>query len=75
MAAFRDIEADIFLFGSQVDGSAGHFSDYDVGYDAAVPVPAPVLAAFHQELEDLPIPGRVDLVNFRGVSEDFARHA
>lgn len=75
LAAFRDIEADIFLFGSQVDGSAGFFSDYDVGYDAAVPVPAAVLASLRQELEDLPIPGRVDLVNFRSAAADFAKHA
>ncbi|KKM12984.1 hypothetical protein SY88_00790 [Clostridiales bacterium PH28_bin88] len=75
LEVFKDVDADVFLFGSQVDGAAGPFSDYDVGYDADEPVQGPILAALKHELEELPIPGKVDLVNFRGVAGEFAQHA
>jgi predicted nucleotidyltransferase len=75
LKAFKDIDADIFLFGSQVAGSADLFSDYDVGYDAAEPVAGSLLAALKYELEELPIPGKVDLVNFGGIAEEFAQQA
>lgn len=75
LEAFKDIDAEVFLFGSQVTGAAGPFSDYDVGYDADEPIPGVVLGALKQALEELPIPGRVDLVDFRGVAGEFARHA
>lgn len=75
LAAFEGIEADIFLFGSQVDGSARRGSDYDVGYYAVQPVPSAVLGYLAEELEELPIPARVDLVDFSRVREEFASEA
>ncbi|KKM11032.1 hypothetical protein SY88_10590 [Clostridiales bacterium PH28_bin88] len=75
LEAFKDIDVDLFLFGSQVDGAAGPFSDYDVGYDADEAVPGMLLATLKQELEELPIPGKVDLVDFRGAAGEFTQHA
>jgi len=75
LEAFNDIDADVFLFGSQAEGTAGPFSDYDIGYDADEPIPGALLAALKDELEELPIPGKIDLVNFRKVAEEFAQHA
>lgn len=75
LEAFKNIDADVFLFGSQVSGTAGPYSDYDVGYDADEPVQGTILAALKHELEELPIPGKVDLVNFRGVAGEFAQNA
>jgi hypothetical protein len=51
------------------------FSDYGIGYDANEPVAGSLLAALKYELEELPIPGKVDLVNFCGIAEEFAQHA
>lgn len=75
LEAFKNIDADVFLFGSQVSGAAVPYSDYDVGYNTDMPVQGSILATLKHELEELPIPGKVDLVNFRRVSKEFAQNA
>ena len=62
MKVFSNIDADIFLFGSQVKGDVTIASDYDVGFYAGKTVSGSTLALLKGELEELPIPGRVDLV-------------
>ncbi|MHB1421569.1 MAG: nucleotidyltransferase family protein, partial [Bacillota bacterium] len=56
-------------------GTAGPCSDYDVGYDADKPVEGTLLADLKHELEELPIPAKVDLVNFCGATEEFVHQA
>ncbi|MHB1127270.1 MAG: nucleotidyltransferase domain-containing protein [Bacillota bacterium] len=75
LGAFNNIDADVFLFGSQVDGTAGPCSDHDVGYDADEPVAGTLLADLKHELEELPIPAKVDLVNFGGAQKEFVHQA
>ncbi|MGI9863015.1 nucleotidyltransferase domain-containing protein [Moorella naiadis] len=38
LEAFKNIDADVFLFGSQVSGTAGPYSDYDIGVLAKIKV-------------------------------------
>ena len=71
LAAFINIDADIFLFGSQVTGKAHAKSDYDVGYYAEEKVPIHIIVDLKEKLEDMPIPASVDLVDFAATSEDF----
>ena len=71
LAAFIDIDADIFLFGSQVTGRAHARSDYDIGYYAEEKVPIDIIVSLKEKLEDMPIPASVDLVDFSTMYEDF----
>ena len=71
LEAFANIDADIFLFGSQVTGKAHAKSDYDVGYYAEEKVPIHIIVDLKEKLEDMPIPASVDLVDFAATSEDF----
>jgi predicted nucleotidyltransferase len=73
LEAFADCEADIFLFGSRASGECRERSDYDVGYWADCPLSACRLARLREQLEELPIPARIELVDFQNVPEEFAR--
>ncbi|WP_366921536.1 nucleotidyltransferase domain-containing protein [Metallumcola ferriviriculae] len=75
MKIFSNIDADIFLFGSQVKGDVTIGSDYDVGFYAGKPISGSTLTLLKGELEELPIPGRVDLVDFNSVDQGFTKHA
>jgi len=72
---FQETDADIFLFGSQAKGEAGKYSDYDIGYDADEKISSSGLVLLKEKLEELPIPGQVDLLNFKEVPEKFAEIA
>ena len=72
---FQDVDADVFLFGSQATGQVGKYSDYDIGYDTDVDIHGKALSDLQENLEELPIPGYVDLVDFRKVPEPFANIA
>ena len=61
LEAFKNIDADVFLFGSQVSGAADPYSDYDVGYNTDMPVQGSILATLKHELEELPIPGKQNM--------------
>lgn len=69
--ALSPYDADVFLFGSRTKGDASSVSDYDVGYWADPPVPGARIATLREELESLPIPAKVDLVDFRHVPVEF----
>ena len=71
LAAFINIDADIFLFGSQVKGRAHAKSDYDVGYYAEEKIPIDIIVDLKEKLEDMPISANVDLVDFTTISGDF----
>ena len=75
LAFFQEMDADIFLFGSQARGEAGKYSDYDIGYDADGKISSSGLSLLKENLEELPIPGQVDLLNFKEVPETFAEIA
>ena len=71
LEAFSDCDADIFLFGSRATRKVRKRSDYDVGYSADHSPRPSRLAQLKEELEDLPIPSHVDLVNFQAVPDEF----
>lgn len=71
--AFSDRHADLFLFGSRASGESWAHSDYDVGYWTDQPLTASQLSLLQEELEELPIPANVELVDFRRVPEEFKR--
>lgn len=75
LEAFDGVDADVFLFGSQAQGTAGERSDYDIGYWSAEKIPPGVLASLAEQLEEWPIPSRVDLVDFSLTSDSFAKIA
>ena len=75
LEAFDGVDADLFLFGSQAQGTAGERSDYDIGYWAAEKIPPAVLASLAEQLEEWPIPSRVDLVDFSLAPDSFVKIA
>lgn len=64
-----------FIFGSRADGTAGKWSDIDIGVIGDKGVPAGLLVEIEEELENSDIPYRVDVVDFSDVSEKFRRIA
>ncbi len=73
LKAFESCDADLFLFGSRASGEASDRSDYDIGYFAdSLPRPS-ILACLKEDLEELPIPAHVELVNFKDLPEEFIR--
>ena len=72
---FQDLDADVFLFGSQATGRIGKYSDYDIGYDADKKISSMALSDLRERLEELPIPGQVDLVDFKRTPDEFTEIA
>jgi predicted nucleotidyltransferase len=68
-------EVKIFLFGSRAAGQHTIRSDIDIGLESAVKIPLATLAQIREELEQLPILPKIDLVDFKRVSPEFARQA
>ena len=75
LEAFDGVDADLFLFGSQAQGTASERSDYDIGFWAAERIPPGILASLAEQLEEWPIPSRVDLVDFSLVPDSFVKIA
>lgn len=73
LKTFDACDADLFLFGSRASEEASDRSDYDVGYFSDSPPKASVLAQLKEDLEELPIPAHVELVDFRDLPEEFIR--
>lgn len=70
-AALADTSADVWLFGSCARGDAGHLSDIDVAVEAAMPLPAGLLARLREALEESTIPYRVEIVDLRDTDDRF----
>lgn len=65
----------IFLFGSRATGKASRWSDYDVGVLGQEKIPLATLAQIEEELENSSLPYRVEVVDFKRVTDRFARVA
>ena len=65
----------VFIFGSHVDGAATERSDIDVGIKAPEKIPVVAKLEIQDELADLSILQKIDLVDFSDVSEGFQRVA
>lgn len=64
-------EYKIFFFGSRVSGAASERSDIDIGIEGPLPVPPEVKSDIEDEIEDLSILYKTEIVDFRRVSPKF----
>ncbi|MDO8464596.1 MAG: nucleotidyltransferase domain-containing protein [Gallionella sp.] len=65
----------LFYFGSRVTNKGDDHSDIDVGVEGPAPVPAAILDGIKEDLVNLPVVYKIDLVDFASVSEDFKKVA
>lgn len=72
---FSDRHFRVFYFGSRVRNQATVCSDYDIGVEVDKKIPLEVLAQIEEDIEELPILQKIDIVDFGRVSKDFARMA
>lgn len=68
-------EFDVFFFGSRVSGTSDERSDIDIGIKGEKPVPADKFFRIKEELEQLPVLYKIELVDFYYVSTDFSQLA
>ena len=61
----------VFFFGSRVTGKGDEHSDIDIGIEGSKPVSFKIMAQIQEEVSDLPILYRIDIVDFKNVDKDF----
>lgn len=61
----------IFFFGSRVEGRGDEHSDIDVGIEGTEEIPVGIKAEIEEEIENLPILYKIDIVDFKNVSDKF----
>ncbi|MDR3643032.1 MAG: nucleotidyltransferase domain-containing protein [Candidatus Doudnabacteria bacterium] len=61
----------VFFFGSRVNGKSVKNSDIDVGIEGRKPLPAGVLSDIRDEISELPVLYKIDIVDFANVNEKF----
>jgi predicted nucleotidyltransferase len=64
----------VFFFGSRVTGRCDERSDIDIGLEGPE-IPSHIKIQIEEELENLPILYKIDLVDFRKASEEFKKVA
>ncbi|MFN7170975.1 MAG: nucleotidyltransferase domain-containing protein, partial [Candidatus Omnitrophota bacterium] len=73
---YLDLNAyQIFFFGSRVKGDNFPCSDIDIGIEGTEEIPPEAKFKIEEELENLPILYKIEVVDFKHVSEDFRREA
>ena len=65
----------IFVFGSRVSGKGDERSDIDIGIKGPQEIPLASMAKIREEVEELPILYKIDVVDFANVSEQFKKIA
>ena len=65
----------IFIFGSRTSDHHGRFSDLDLGISGEKSISGKQMVLLKEALENSPIPYKIDVVDFRGVSEEFRQVA
>lgn len=65
----------IFFFGSRVVGGGNERSDIDIGVEGPEEIPLSVMSKIKEEAEKLPILYKIDIVDFKNVSNDFYKIA
>ena len=61
----------VFFFGSRVNGKSVENSDIDVGIEGANPLPPGVLSDIRDEIQELPILYKIEVVDFANVNKKF----
>ena len=62
---------EIFFFGSRVADTGSDRSDIDVGIRGPAPVLPTTLSVLREEIENLPLLYKIEIVDFAQVSDDF----
>ncbi|MBI4971661.1 MAG: nucleotidyltransferase domain-containing protein [Candidatus Omnitrophica bacterium] len=65
----------VFLFGSRATKNFRPNSDYDIGLYQNGKIPFSVIAQIKDELENLPIPVDIDIIDFSTTTSEFNRVA
>lgn len=65
----------IFFFGSRVRGDNWIRSDIDLGIEGKRPLPLKIKSAIEEEIENLPVLYKIDLVDFKSASPAFIKNA
>ncbi len=73
LSHLRDIDCQVFLYGSRACGKAGWGSDIDIGILGAQPLEKKLLADIRHSLEESVVPYHVDLTDFAVVKDDTFR--
>lgn len=68
-------EYEIFIFGSQANGQAERFSDYDIGISGKGHLSLKKLSLIREAFEESDLPFNVDIVDFSQVSSRFRKQA
>lgn len=61
----------VFFFGSRITGKADERSDIDIGIDGAESVPPEIFSQIEEEIDQLPILYKIEIVDFRRVTIKF----
>lgn len=65
----------LFFFGSRVKGNNSPRSDIDLGIESPQALSVKTKLSIEEELQNLPILYKIDLVDFAGVSQSFRQKA
>ncbi len=65
----------VFFFGSRVKGDNWERADIDLGIEGLVEIPPRLKFEIQEELEQLPLLYKIDLVDFKNVSPKFRQEA
>jgi predicted nucleotidyltransferase len=64
-------EYHVFFFGSRVSGTSSERSDIDIGINGPRAIPHDVMSRIRDEIFELPVLYKIDIVDFQRVSSDF----
>ncbi len=64
-------EYKVFFFGSRVSGGGDTRSDIDVGIEGSGVAPRMAMMCIKDEISELPILYKIDVVDFKNVSQNF----
>jgi len=65
----------VFFFGSRVIGKGNERSDIDIGIEGPKKVPDVLMSKIQDDIDDLVILYKIDVVDFSDVSDDFHKVA
>ena len=65
----------VFFFGSRVTRKGSEHSDIDVGIEGPKPIPSEAFLDIQEEIENLPILYKIEIVDFNRVDERFLKVA
>jgi predicted nucleotidyltransferase len=61
----------LIIFGSRVNGKASKWSDIDLGIIGSRQISSIVMGKIKDDLEEMPILYKIDVVDFTGASQEF----